>query len=227
MSAVLSVIRTDRIEILTDCAAISEEGGRVVAHAEKIIQLPGLPGAIAALGTVGAVHQFIRDFVVPRLASTLDETLKNLSEGGGAENPTLDAVVLLAGWSETRGPGHYVLGGGDAAKAFGVDPYRPHPLGPLVSLGPEKVDAAEALGADFDPFRDGIEERGPRLFQAWRRAPVTHPRQGAEPLVASGVGAQLQFTTISPTGVVSRAIGYWPDWIGRPIDPARKFVPII
>jgi hypothetical protein len=145
MSTVMSILRADRVEVLSDAGHWHHETGELIHVASKIQDVPG--GVLIGQGTYGIslyvaeALQARRDFdeVIAALPETVTDAEARLQVeiGDLARNYRL----FLAGWSASRGrPERHLICG--PAVSEDVDPHAAYDVsdlcrGPFYGLGPE------------------------------------------------------------------------------------------
>jgi hypothetical protein len=122
-----------------------------------------------------------------------------------------DFEVIIAGWSDARGPEAYLLPTHDR---YGGRPFETVPLEGVTcfpndeTVHPEIVKVLAGLQADdVDPERHGLA-----IMEIQRAHPFVH--EGFSDRFCS-VGGFAQLTTIRPDGIVSRILRRWPDVVGE------------
>jgi hypothetical protein len=227
MTAYISHRLADRIEILSDGAYVDECTGLLTNICGKAMGYPTLPLVMTGAGTTGDMQGFYGSILRPAFRDNFDDTMEALAKLSARMNrprPGNHFAVLVAGWSEAKGFRHFHMS---------TDPdHSSKPChfveieDPLFVAGMLSEPEMNAAGLELDLLqRDGLELRGPRFFQAFRKPVPSRVDPSVEPFC--GVGGQLQLTTLTATGIDMRTIAYWPDWLGQRIDPARKFVPVL
>ncbi|MBO6725546.1 MAG: hypothetical protein JJ911_07800 [Rhizobiaceae bacterium] len=127
--------------------------------------------------------------------------------------------ILIAGWSESRGPFHVHTCEPRAAQALGCEPWILREIPEFWSGG--NFDDEEFYEAGFfvDMFDDRLDYYGAKLMDAFRKKPFF--RDGSN-VPLHGIGGQLVKSVVKADGVDQRVIGTWPDYLGEKIDPAAQ-----
>lgn len=220
MSAYVSAVYADRIEVMADAAIVDDTTGKLIGIGSKIHVAPGLPLVITGRGNNLVMLELLGAFHEAAKAGTVDGALERFGAFlAGLEGRvfTYEQDVLLAGWSETAGPihRHAVIHG----KPFG---------GPLLTLNAVEspflagtLDDEGLYEAGFfaDDFDAGLGLAARKLFEAWRKKPIDRP---GGPLF--GIGGQVNKLTITKDGTRMETVGHWLDAIGEPIKVGRPMV---
>jgi hypothetical protein len=221
MSAFLSVVFPDRIEILTDGAVYDDEGVLVDTR-EKVYRCANVPAAIVGRGPVAAI-----DLVGPVLdtlfaffgfdagAAQFDNTMRKHADRFTAADKHFE--LLIAGRSEDRGWVNLywstanMYGQFEACRLYRVtDEFGGGPA-------PSEADVA-AVGLSLADLADGMEARGADLLEAMRRKKGPNPSKPDLPELY-GIGGHVDLTTIRADGVETKRLRTWPDVVGQKIDP--------
>jgi hypothetical protein len=222
MTAFITICHSDRIEIFADTIATGMDG-KVISIASKFY-IDHERGLVCAFRSADAfrISTFFRAHIMPMLTADIDETLAKIRSALPNLRPYAASLfpdtVLIAGRGKA-GFRHALL---STQSPLGVPSLDLVQLQSIMACG--NMDDAEmaTAGLDLRTLSIRAEDRAPKFFQAFRK-----PVPLASGIVAGVVGGQLEHVTIRRDAIESRIIGYWPDWIGRTIDPSRKFVPII
>lgn len=228
MTAYLSCVYADRVEMLVDSAMIDPDDATLKTIAPKAIGAATMPLVLAGRGETQYLALFGTEFVrVTQTAASVDEALARMgaylaAQAGAGHAFAVPFDLLLAGWSETRGAFHFHACEPKAASVFGCEPWQLRDVPSFWSGGPFTSEEFDDAGFYIENFIDGIAFQGMKLMDAFRKKPVF--RDGSETPVF-GIGGQLMMVTITPAGASIRSLGYWDDAIGETIDPAAPFYP--
>lgn len=222
MSAYLSHVYADRVEILTD-GAIYNENGVILDFAEKVYRFQNAPAALTVRGACEpmiVIGQAL-DMVAMLSGGSFDVVLgflprmleKLKSEGAGA-----DFEMLVAGISETEGPLHVYFT--TASYAEGIESCRLYRMADFVGGGiivpAEEQDAAGITQAGL---RDRFAEVGADYMELMRRHKGPNPVRPDLPAIY-GIGGHVDHSVIRADGVTTTRLRTWPDVVGEKIDPA-------
>lgn len=202
MTALNVIIQADRVHLISDGAGTGADGK--FAHlTHKVVPLPHLSAAVGVRG-VQALRNASID-VVSACATSFDGLRANLG-------PTLRAAfepheaawlkqfgpefakaeIVVAGWSERRGPTGFVLATSDTNAASGLPAWTPVDI-PGAYFSPSN----ESLSAEFAPLQlDFDEARAVELIE----------RQAA---LRSDVGGFVQISTVRRHAIESRILKNW------------------
>lgn len=234
MSGFLSVKHRDCIQILTDGAAYDDKH-RLAKVSRKVFHARNMPIAVTSRGQAG-------------IGDWLSQRICDLADKQGSVDVVLDALprivqilkaaagdfltgeenaieVLVAGWSETKGPRHCVfrtrsvdswhvtweviempereISGGIAVSTSELLPW-------MAQFGLTPATAMEKL--DGDPA-NMFRRYGAEMAECWRR----HMVPGLSNVFL--IGGQVDLTEIRPEGVTVTTLRTWPDKIGEKINP--------
>jgi len=224
MSAFISVALDDRILLMSDTAVIDGEG-RLCALSGKTVRWNTPPMAVAVRGVIGDMSDFLKRKIIPAVgkAITFDDALDRVRAALKWSWPQRNGgIIILAGIRANGRPVQYVVTTGQTS--LDVTPLALHEMGNLVVCGDLDEGGLKEAGLDLASLSRDPIRYGPSFFQAFRR-PAPYSWSKGKPFV--GVGGQLQLTTITAAGCEWRTIAYWPDWLEQPIDPKRRFVPVL
>jgi hypothetical protein len=219
MSAYLSAVFPDSIEVLSDAAMLTPDF-KLGAITRKIMVIGELPLVMTGRGDVIALGAYairLRELAacgsVDGTLAAFREFLKSEKEGGRKFHVAQD--FLVAGWSESAGPFHYLIVGA-AGMPGGFAPFELIEV-PRVWVG-GTFDDEEFYKAGFygDSFDGGLRHYGVKLFEAFRKKPVF---QLGSDVPICGIGGHVHISTITASGVRIETLGTWPDLIGENIDP--------
>lgn len=216
MSAVISAVYHDRIEVMADTAVISAESGDVQALYPKAHHVPGRPIVIAGLSDDARAFATLVVELMPVVAMASDvlrDLASLLADKSFQQRHRAPNMVLVAG--------HF---GGDGFRqhafatigGYGMEPFVLSEHQDVFMTGLCDQDELLAAGADAEKLAAGLEPHAVRFMSAYRNKRA--------PNGLHGVGGQVQLATLRTTGVDVRTIGYWPDLLGVPITPGRQFV---
>lgn len=230
MTAILSAVYPNSVQLLTDGANYTEYG--VVAQALcKVHTSPRIPFAVTGRGAAAAIDLIANDIVRAGECGSVDETLEYAA---GALDATTGSSfgfgnfdIVLAGWSETRGPFHALYATHERyARDMGVPPHRlfiPNMdnfvLGPQVSAL-EMVEAGINLNDMVLAGEDAWRRFGADMMEVLRQKPGVHWDAGDVEMF--GVGCHVDLTVITKDGVETTRLREWDDPVGQPIDPKRN-----
>lgn len=226
MSAYISSIYSDRVEILSDAAIFDPADYTLVGICKKCIQIGSLPLAMTSRGNMSALGQITVSLILETEGMNVDSALAHfaaklqIDKDAGKMLPDQD--FLIAGWSETMGPFHkHVVGPG--AQMAGLEPYVLLDAPSFMSGGTFDDDDFYENGFYVDQFDNTLSYYGMKLMDAFRRKPVYTPDHPERPIC--GIGGQIHMTTIRQSGVEFKPLGYWPDMIGSQIVPNACLYP--
>jgi hypothetical protein len=238
MAAINVIRQRQAVHILSD-GAFCDPTGIVCEIGPNAFALPHLP---AALAIRGSTH--FMPFLVHRLSRecrTFDDMLGKIvpvalevhtsfpmafgTLGYGSIEPDFDIVAV--GWSKSRGvPASYLVCSHDRAVAQGLTA----PAWQLVEL-PEVLIAPpiaekqiSAVGWNVpysaDSFRPDVD--GVALLKAQRLSRRELDASSGMRGQVYVVGGFIQLTSVSSHGVSSDVLHWWPDEVGRRIEPRRE-----
>jgi hypothetical protein len=236
MAAINVIRQRQAVHVISD-GVFCDSAGIVCEIGPNAFALPHLP---AALAIRGSTH--LMPFLVHRLSRecrSLEDLLAKIVRAArevhlsfpmafgtfeyGAVEPDFDLVI--AGWSKSRGvAASYLVSSRDrvVAPAVTADAWQvlelpevliAPPVGEnyVTSSGWKVPDSAEA----FRPDTDGLP-----LLQAQRLSRLElDSRRFGKPDYAHVVGGFIQVTSVTPQGVNSEILHWWPDKVGRRIEP--------
>lgn len=221
MSAFLSHLYADRIEILTD-GAIYNEDGIILDFREKLYRFQNAPAALTVRGA-GEPMAFIGqalDMVAMLSGGSFDAVLAFLprmldrlkTDGAGA-----DFEMLIAGISEAEGPMHvYFTTASYVAEIEACKLYRMADFcGGGIVVPANEQDAA---GITQAALRDTFAETGTAYMELMRRHKGPNPVRPDLPEF-HGIGGHVDHTVIRADGVTTTRLRTWPDVIGERINP--------
>jgi hypothetical protein len=226
MSAITVLRQTDAVHIATDRAAFSPDD--VLQNVMcKQHQLSGLAAVLSLVGfqnvacdliaviesakfeTVDELQNKIEGVISPVCAAKCKEwkaqyTVRPGDRGGA------DFALMVAGWSETRGPitlslSHAVADDGKSTLSFGSHTFY------------VTVPGSQQLAQRYDGFLKSLARvsNSSAVVEAALFGLLCDQRREFG-VVAGGIG----ISTITKDGVHSRRVADWPDVIGKPIDVA-------
>jgi hypothetical protein len=225
MSAFISHAYADRISILTD-GAFFQPDGTIVHLAKKVEILPNHNIAITGRGSslefvASVISQFIHLSGNEASKFSTDDMLDVIRAGFIALSDQGECVAefLIAAWSETEGPQHFLaLCHKSAPDVTPFELWSPGP-GTQLSAGPV-VKPSDVGATDEDLYSPDYPERfGAKLIGAMRSQPAFTPG-GDKPIYA--VGGRADLTVVSATGVTTKLLATWDETIGAKIDPATE-----
>jgi hypothetical protein len=235
MAAINVIRQSDAVHIVSD-GAFCDATGIVCEIGPNAFALPHLP---AALAIRGSTH--LMPFLVHRLSRecrSFDDMLRKIAPaalevhasfpmafgtlGYGTIEPDFDIVAI--GWSKSRGvPASYLVCSHDRAVARGLtaEAWQLVEL-PEVLIAPpiaEKQISAVGWSVPYsaESFRPEVD--GVALLKAQRTSRrELDPTSGMRGQVYV-VGGFIQLTSVSSHGVSSDVLHWWPDEVGRRIEP--------
>lgn len=225
MTAFLSFPYADRIELLAD-GATCLPNGMLIAATDKIVVSDHVPLAMMGRGNHGDLRTMTDAILKLATCGSVDDTLEQLvaaledvrSEPG--EPPDQHFEIVIAAFSETRGPCQFVL---NSFEAEGRPSWTLiERSGEMIGGGnlPSKTDIA-AAGLDAETFSDGAAVGGLALMEMMRRIPGSDStREGA--VHAFWIGSHVDHAVIRAAGVTVTRLRTWPDERFKPIDPELK-----
>lgn len=207
MTAVNVIVRADCVHVITDGAA-TDSRGRLVHLMQKATPLPHLRSVIAirgnralsscivdAVSTGGSSFDDIRRNLVPIVKAHFMPIAPIWKEQFGPD--VLDSEVIVAGWSESRGPSAFALATSERNSLSGLPPWHPVDIGGAF-LSPSDAKIAERfarLQLDFD------DKLAVELIESQR--------------AHRGVGGFVQLTTVNEHSIETRILRRWADEIGK------------
>lgn len=216
MTAINVFFAPDRVHMVTDGAAI-EQDGRLARLSNKAVPIPhlnavigargaaGLPGILSELITSTANgYDEVKACIIGKFRSVIEPAAERQRAAGGGE---FEVDLVVAGLSESAGPNCYVIA--SHANHPGVSAWTLIPI-EFALLTPEN----DALAADIEPLLEGdcdVEAVAVRALEGQRRIRVPHGTAGEVCIV----GGFAQLTTVAPDGITSRILKRWPDKIGQ------------
>jgi len=235
MAAINIIRQLKAVHVISD-GAFCDNTGIVAEIAPNTFALPHLPAALAIRGSSHfmpfLVHRLSRecqsfDQLLTRLVQTAIDVHVSFpmtfgTLGHGAMEPDFDLVA--AGWSKTRdAPASYLVSSHDrvVAQGLAIKAWQLVEL-PDVLIAPpiaEKQITASGWKVPYSPesFRPDID--GISLLKAQRLSrQELDPRSGMRGQVYV-VGGFIQVTSVSSHGVNSDVLHWWPDKVGRRIEP--------
>ena len=229
MSAFVSIVHKDSIELLTD-AAIYTPDGTLTGIRSKVFTSMHLPMAITGRGTTLALEAMARGILqigaalgsFDALVANLEELLFDQWRDAKAGLPEHDIEMLIAGFSEESGPQQWFFVTHD--RQPGIEPFRLVEAPRNCVAGPP-VSAADvpALSGTIGP--GFLAKHGADLLEVMRRKRVSDLVFGTD---CYAIGGRAELTTITKAGATTRTMRTWPDKVGSPINPfaAGNVVPI-
>lgn len=220
MSAFISAVYADRIELMADAAIVDDTTGALIGIGSKIHVTPGLPLAITGRGNNMVTLELLGAFHEAAKTGTVDGAIERFGvflAGLAGREFTHEQDVLLAGWSETAGPihRHAVIHG----KPFGGPLLRLNEVQSPFLAGTLDDEGLYQAGFFADDFDAGLGLQARKLFEAWRKKPIDRP---GDPLY--GIGGQVHKLTLTKDGTRMETVGHWMDAMCEPIRPGRPMV---
>lgn len=221
MSAYLSHVYTDRIEILTD-GAVYDEAGVILGFQEKIYRFRNAPAALTVRGageSMIVIGQTL-DMMAALSGGGFDavlgfipQMLEKLKEKG----VPADFEMLIAGVSETEGPMHVYFT--TASYVEGVEACKLYRMGDFLGAGiAVPAEEQNAAGISQTALRDAFAESGTAYMELMRRHKGPNPIRPDLPEI-HGIGGHVDLTVVRADGVTTRRLRTWPDVIGEKINP--------
>jgi hypothetical protein len=234
--AAINVIRQRQAVHIVSDGVFCDAMGMVCEIGPNAFALPHLPAALAIRGSSHfmpfLVHRLSRecrsfDDMLPKIVPVALEVHMSFpmafgTLGYGTIEPDFDIVAV--GWSKTRdAPASYLVSSQDrpvaeglAAKAWDLVELPDVLIAPPIA---EKQISAVGWNVPYSPesFRPDVD--GVALLKAQRlsRRELDH-RSGVRGQVYV-VGGFIQLTTVSSHGINSDVLHWWPDKVGRRIEP--------
>jgi hypothetical protein len=234
--AAINVIRQRQAVHIVSDGAFCDATGIVCEIGPNAFALPHLPAALAIRGSSHfmpfLVHRLSRecrsfDDMLPKIVPAALEVHGSFpmafgTLGYGTIEPDFDIVAV--GWSKARdAPASYLVSSQDrpvaqglAAKAWELVELPDVLIAPPIA---EKQISAVGWNVPYSPesFRPDVD--GVALLKAQRLSRrELDPRSGMRGQVYV-VGGFIQLTTVSSHGVNSDVLHWWPDTVGRRIEP--------
>jgi len=235
MAAINVVRQRQAVHILSD-GAFCDATGIVCEIGPNAFALPHLPAALAIRGS-----SHFMPFLVHRLSRecrSFDDLLTRIVQaalevhtsfpmafgtlGYGSIEPDFDIVAV--GWSKSRGmPASYLVGSHDRVVAPGLTAMAWQLVElPDVLIAPpiaEKQISAVGWNVPYSPesFRPNVD--GLALLKAQRFSRRELDASTGMRGQVYVVGGFVQLTSVSPYGVNCEVLHWWPDAVGRRIEP--------
>ncbi len=228
MSAFYSFVYRDKVQLLTD-GGFFDESGILRAVGRKVFAFEDLPLAVTGRGSsTDRVFEVIGDIMaIVSGMSPFDDADPVLSIIGryftSLRNRygTFDAEFLIAAYSKTQGPCHFVVA---CHEHWGVKSFELLSPGSQIGAGPQ-IDLGDIahlnLSSDEISSPDFPERWGIEVLEAMRGKLASVPGMERE---FYGVGGQCDLTTVSADGVRITTLGRWDDEVGQPVDPRRRIL---
>lgn len=230
MSGFYSFVYPDCVQLLTD-GAFLDEAGILRCIDSKVIAFPDHSIAI----TWRAADAARARFVLRDLGEFIDgygrcdgtdsilmftrEFFKRLSTEG-----TIEAEFLIAAFSETEGPCHFIV---QCHRHWDIPSFELVSPGVQIGGGPQIgfEDLAHLHLTADDVASSRFPERfGADVIGAMRAKRGKIPGSAKE---IYGIGGRCDLTTVSANGASTRQLCRWDDPIGSLIDPTRGFLPLV
>jgi hypothetical protein len=225
MTAYFVIARSDGAHIISDGAAVDEEGV-LTGIVSKAALFPRFNLAVVVNGSQSQSE--IVDAMEDAQPASLDDALQALpgiayqivgsNKQAGIRHPHVS--LFAACWHPTSGAAAWAVRTDATVKAWGIQPGQLTRIkGSFDAVG----DPAPALGrsvdvldpASFDLARDGVA-----LMEHCRRLPAD-PTLWDGRTDHFGIGGTVELTTCGPGGITRRELHRWPaDVIGQRIRPA-------
>jgi hypothetical protein len=240
MAAINVIRQRQAVHILSD-GVFCDTTGIVCEIGPNAFALPHLPAALAIRGSSHLmpflVHRLSRecrsfDEMLPKIAPAALEVHGSFpmafgTLGYGAIEPDFDLVIV--GWSKTRGaPASYLLCSADRPVAAGLaaQAWQLTELPDVLIAPPIAEKQISAVGwkvpyssESFRPEIDGVS-----LLKAQRLSRRELDRSSGMRGHVYVVGGFIQLTSVSSHGVSSDVLHWWPDQVGRRIEPTQPEV---
>jgi hypothetical protein len=208
MSVVNCIRNAEGLSIFTD-GAVYDHDGVVVMIIPKVLILPHVPAVVAFRGISSVLPKL---FAMVTACRTLEGLLTTVQ--ANAQIICADSEVMVAGYSSARSIFEiYIIPGHDNYVSVGFPALMLTRMAHNCFLPGPNPEIAKQIGWDlptleaFDADRDGIN-----LMECQRR---DRQRFGY------CVGGFIQRTDITRIGINSRIVKWWPDEVGRHIEPDR------
>jgi hypothetical protein len=211
MTALNVVCLADSVHLVSDGAACDGDG-RLAALFHKVTPLPHLNLAIGVRGVRAAAIMAVDTISVgatsyddlrSRVAKILKDYLGPVAPAWEKQlgQDALKFEVVVAGWSESRGPAAFVMATSDLNDAHGLPAWTP----------------VDVPGAYFSPSNEQLSADFARIQLSFDDATAVElvRRQRA----MDRVGSFVQLTTVRREGIETRILKRWPDVIGKTIKP--------
>jgi len=235
MAAINVIRQKEAVHIISD-GAFCDNTGIVYEIGPSAFALPHLPAALAVRGS-----SHFMPFLVHRLSRecrSFDDLLAKVARAAlevhtsfpmtfgtldyGTMQPDFDLVAV--GWSKTRkAPASYLISSHDRVVAHGLTSNAWQLLElPEVLIAPPIAERQITTSGwkvpySVEAFRPDID--GVALLKAQRLSRrELDERSGARGQIHV-VGGFIQVTTVSASGVNSNVLHWWPDEVGRIIEP--------
>lgn len=224
MTAFLSFPYPDRVELLTD-GATCLPNGLLIAATDKIVVSPHVPLAVVGRGNHGDLVKMSDAIMLLSACGSVDDALEQLAgalddvRADPGEPPDQHFELVVAAFSETRGPCHFVLNsyGGPELPAWTLLDRSNEMIGG--GNVPSQADV-EAAGLTADTFANGAAVGGLALMELMRRLPgKDETREGSTQ--GYWIGCHVDHAVISAAGVTVTRLHTWPDQLFKPIEPAN------
>ena len=235
----INVIRQERaVHIISD-GVFCDNTGIVCEIGPNAFALPHLPAALAIRGATHfmpfLVHRLSRecgsfDDVLTKIVRTAREVHLSFpmafgNLGYGTIEPDFDLVAV--GWSKARGaPASYLVSSHDqrVTRELTVAPWQLIELPDILIAPPiaEKqiTTAGWKVPYSAETFRPDID--GVALLKAQRLSRrELDPRLGIRGYIHV-VGGFIQVTSVTSRGICSNILHWWPDTLGRKIEPQAQ-----
>jgi hypothetical protein len=240
MTAINVIRQSEAVHVITD-GVFCDNTGMVCEIAPNAFAMPHLPAALAIRGSTHfmpfLVHRLSRecrtfDDLVAKIVRTAREVQMSFpmafgTLAYGAIVPDFDLVAV--GWKTNGSPAGYLISNHERiiSKEVTSSAWQLLEL-PNVLVAPP-IDEAQVVAMRWkvpysaETFRPELD--GVALLEAQRLTPrELDPRSGTRGFVHV-VGGFAQVTSVTPGGVHSDVLRWWPDAVGRKINPQAPFAP--
>jgi hypothetical protein len=226
MSLVLSAVYQDSVQMLTDGAAIDEDGNLLSVNCKVSISSDP-PLAVSGRGDSNLVEMIRVATVEVAKGRTFDETIilvetMLLAIADVVAERGMGFEVVIAGISETHGPCHFAMASENNHVWLPAYQMTRVPSDG-VNFGcewDEEILAAEGVTSEMLVVAGdaALSLFGPKIAEMMRKTSGV-PMPGIESVRAGQciIGGRLDLTTVTAAGAHTELIGMWDDEIGVPI----------
>lgn len=220
MSAFVSMVYPDRVEMLTD-GATCLPSGTLIHRTDKVRASHRVPMAITGRGRHEDVARFADAILDLTKTLTVDETLEAVAaalDAGVFQETDQPYEIVLACISESCGPRQLVftsMARPDAEPS--VEAFKLHDLTELRMIaGGVPIIPEDVPGVTATDIGTGLRAVGVPLFEAMRRRGKGDAWGGGE---AYWIGGHIDWTVVDADGVRTERIHEWPDQLFQMIQP--------
>lgn len=215
MTAINVIRQSEAVHILSDGALCDFKTGKLLAPFSKVFPILHLDAAIAARGSpifgpAFALHAAIDAISFDHLICIASEIAAKAMldvKGAGQIAAGLEFDLVIAGWSELKGPSSYFMCNHDLHGTARMATVELGEISLLPQTEAMKADLTREFpqgrrADDFDPIVDGL-----RVLEIQRRFAPRFP-----------IGAFAQLTSITTGSISTKIIRRWPDLSGEIIS---------